>query len=1152
MRRITAIAAAALLAPPAIAVPSDQAIEALVPGVRREVRLGPNPTRFGLDAPGDAELVVWAASDDVDPALSIVSESGAGEWRDDDGGGGTTALVFIPTKGDARFTLTIDQWKSPSEGSVIVHAWILPNLSPDDRREADAAFALLREASESFHYDLETALAKLRRSVAGFIAIGDRRVTRGLIEDTRECLNLLFLLQDIETSKRLIESLLRWREKFLPPQHPDLYALRSDLATAIERLGRLDEALRLREEVVRGYERIVADDDENLQLARYNWAISLASHEEVDLAVEQVDEILGFWRERPDDDPWIIRVRALLARLHYRRGDLESARAEYAAVLPVVAALEGSDASLISLRTQVGAILTRMGEMQEGYRLLKRAHEGALRLYPDGHPVRFDTLQNLVAATSRIGDMNSALLLGEQLVADLSRARGPNDRNLLAARLNLGNRMVVLGREEALPLLREVFETVQRVSPRNDVEVEHARMAYGTALCSAGDFEAARDCFAKACAGFESLLPEPHELLIGARSNLGNVLRILGRYEEAAEVEAAALASLRRSVPEDDPRLQYALANLAATRALLGQDDEAIELILDCARSMRLELAKTGAMTSPREVEARAADMIEATAASLLSTAVDMETTRRAELDAELFGLFESIRGAAFRSAALRRAVTGYGDARDALEAVRAAAEALTRLVTSGADPEAITTATRTRDDAYRDLFARLQGTSAGIDFVNDVTPVSIARTLDADEACVSIWRYHHHSWDDGRVIEIRYLAMVLRADASVALVPLGPADAVDDSVRKWRDAIGAATERGDERGITTRRVRSKPDRDAERAAAAELARLVVEPFLAAIGDAARVTLSLDGSLLLAPIDALALDGDRDGRLGDRVELHVRSTAWERLLPEPPPAPHDLAVLLGDVDYGDAETEAPPATGRRRTGFVYPALPATRREIDAIQALIGDAAEVEVLSGAGATRAALESLCDRARYVHLATHGYFAPDSLSAWRDQTPIDARLGLGRRTSIREQAAGLSPLVMCGVALANANLPADEMGHAPGILTAEEIAALDLSACELAVLSACDTHIGLLSAGQGMASLQKAFHMAGARTVVSSLWRVSDDATRELMTAFYRRLIDDGLSTRRALWEAKRELRQRKAEDGEPAFAVHDWAGWVVTGD
>jgi CHAT domain-containing protein len=134
----------------------------------------------------------------------------------------------------------------------------------------------------------------------------------------------------------------------------------------------------------------------------------------------------------------------------------------------------------------------------------------------------------------------------------------------------------------------------------------------------------------------------------------------------------------------------------------------------------------------------------------------------------------------------------------------------------------------------------------------------------------------------------------------------------------------------------------------------------------------------------------------------------------------------------------------------------------------------------------------------------------------------------------------------MALCGLAFAGANAE----GGA-GVLTAEELAGLPLGDCELAVLSACETGLGLSRPGQGLASLQHALHVAGTRTSVAALWRVPDAPTRELMRGLYRRVWEERLPKARALWEAKRELRTRRDPGGDPLYTPRDWAGWSLVG-
>jgi CHAT domain-containing protein len=198
-----------------------------------------------------------------------------------------------------------------------------------------------------------------------------------------------------------------------------------------------------------------------------------------------------------------------------------------------------------------------------------------------------------------------------------------------------------------------------------------------------------------------------------------------------------------------------------------------------------------------------------------------------------------------------------------------------------------------------------------------------------------------------------------------------------------------------------------------------------------------------------------------------------------------------------------------------------------------------------LLVNSDATRERFLDSVPKARWLHVATHGWFGTNSIRSWSDPEPLDKLSGFGRRMSGNEAIDRMSPMLLCGLAFAGANRPSDSVGRVPGLITAEEIATLDLANCELAVLSACDTNVGERRAGQGVASFQLALQMAGARSVITSLWKVPDDATRELMVEFYRRLWVEREPKWKALWEARGSNGRRK-------YMTHDWAGWVLTGD
>jgi CHAT domain-containing protein len=166
---------------------------------------------------------------------------------------------------------------------------------------------------------------------------------------------------------------------------------------------------------------------------------------------------------------------------------------------------------------------------------------------------------------------------------------------------------------------------------------------------------------------------------------------------------------------------------------------------------------------------------------------------------------------------------------------------------------------------------------------------------------------------------------------------------------------------------------------------------------------------------------------------------------------------------------------------------------------------------VRLLQGREASPTALRrGLDERPRYLHLATHGYFEP------ADRVQRLLRGLAGREDSLglyREQIVTLTSLpgLRCGLALAGANrvAPQDDLEGLPNVLTGQDLEGLDLRGCELAVLSACQTALGDVATSQGVLGLQRAFHAAGARTTLCSLWSVNDAATSVLMEEFYKRL-------------------------------------------
>ena len=341
---------------------------------------------------------------------------------------------------------------------------------------------------------------------------------------------------------------------------------------------------------------------------------------------------------------------------------------------------------------------------------------------------------------------------------------------------------------------------------------------------------------------------------------------------------------------------------------------------------------------------------------------------------------------------------------------------------------------------------------------------------------------------------------LVIRKDTNPRFIPLGLVDAMTGFCLDSGFTLAEMLDSGD------------PDLVDEAYADARIGALIWTPALRdAIGDCTDLYFAPDGFLHVFAAEYCWPGSERTvlHRISGTRSLLSRKTGWNT---------SKNALLVGGVDF-EAEPETEPGgnddTAYRmlqRTEGSFGPLENTVLEIDAISELLGG--EPRILEGEEAEETAFQRICGKYALIHLATHGYFTAPSGFIGDDLT-----------SSRRDYALSRSVLLLAG---GNRHLHDpffDPAGMPDGLLSAREVSRLQTLPADLIVLSACQTAKGVVTP-DGISGMLNAWKMAGAGTLVSSLWNVDDEATAYFMRCFYEALAG-GKTVKAAFDEARNRM-------------------------
>ncbi|NQU49628.1 MAG: tetratricopeptide repeat protein [Planctomycetes bacterium] len=855
-------------------------------------------------------------------------------------------------------------------------------------------------------------------------------------------------------------------------------------------------------------------------------------------------------------------------------GDKEGALTHFELSLKVRMKVQGMDhpdtsRSLISL----GDYYLQNGNIDQALKYLQPALLASEKLLGPNHPqvaTICSQMGNAYRSKGQLGEARSALerclQINEELLGEDHIATAKATGNLALLLMEFGNL------EEAEKLFRRTLDIMIKVEGRDGLQVAVAMSNYALFLIDRGDLEAARPLNMKALAIIEKVFGPGHSKTSTSLNNLALQFEAEGNLPEALKYLQRAQGILEKTKGPEHPATAHGLGNLAVLLLNMGDKRAALPLQERALAIMENTFgtghyATTSAMKNLALIHQGIDNHVTALDLFIRSIRSSMD-----HLDRELPNLTEAGRLQLLRLSSNPENLIASNFKQDGSRTEEVYAVFLqwkgkaTRLLQSNIQMGRIhlsdeMLAKKSRMQILSKSLSQLimlplsEQETGHSQMIGEMRQERLAlerdlnRALKLDQVLATpTVQEIQAQMDPGTVL----LDFFVGRSVFVWILPsegpprMGHLASTEELTELQAEFLAASALRG---GRTLGAEEVDPGK--------EFFDLVWAPLVEAVGDAETVIICPDGFLCELPFGILQ-EADGSYLLEKHKFLYLADATQAALVQARAADKEGSLLAVGGVNYfrrdeapTDSSKESATST-RSRIGSSWSSLPSTRDELRTLNDLhdfvLEWQAPMAVVEGKAATEERIRKELPGKRYIHIATHGYFEPDHLpSLLLDAEEKQAKAELGEQI----QAVGLLPGLLSGLVFAGVNGEPDP-NRDDGYLSAEEIQYLDLSACDMVVLSACETALGSARAGEGLMSLRRSFSVAGAETVVSSLWKVDDQATAVLMKDFYTNLWAKGMPGGDALHQAKlRMLRRNRMENAGDAMP-HTWGAFVLSGN
>jgi CHAT domain-containing protein/tetratricopeptide (TPR) repeat protein len=857
-------------------------------------------------------------------------------------------------------------------------------------------------------------------------------------------------------------------------------------------------------------------------------------------------------------DPLAARAADGLGLCLANLGDYAGAEIVLRRGLQATAAVHGEHTGEAgNLMLNLGEVLAKLGKHAESTRLFRRAAEIMEEVYGPDHERYAAALSGLAHTKRRVGNNVEAEVLYRRAIAIVERKYGTPHPDLIHYRCRLGMTLSNLNRDaEGLDAIERGIAEAVEIYGQDSYQVAIEERHLGLLLGEHARWAESRSVLLRSLETLERFFGHDHPHLSKCLKALARASYHLDMPEEAHRFITRAVSLYLRNQSNDRTELTHLLAIKAAVELYTRKWDSAVKTKLMQAEIAMTELQRIYSISSTPEA-LLFAGVPKGAARSLVAAAVANPQAADSVL-AEAFSYVAMTHGQVLDWLADRQHIlelqadtTRFAGLHNAFTET---SQRVADLVVSGPEGDSETyaatlaAARREMDEAEWAISAageQLLHEAGARQADPEMSPDLLAGALYEHATLIHFIRFNRWLYPQSPE-QANWLAsygafrlQVGGADSvDLDFIDLGPAASLDSLVFSYRRCID---------GIKPGRRPTAREEADYRSIAGDLYQNLWAPLMlqAERGPSSEAASNHPPLIFLVPdswlhlVDFNTLISPVGDPVIEHYRLHYLSSAGD-LLRAPLENRRGIGLLAvgNPVSGGRNMEELAMETPRRAEGPLAPCaeaylppqpLPGAEHETRAIADLFDSVTRepVMLLLGEAATETTVKLNAAGRRMIHLATHGFYCEE---ASREKRPFFERVA--------------NSLFMSGLYLAPRR-PDDD-----GLLTAYEVACLNLTGVDWVVLSACGSGLGRLIEGEGLFGLRRSFEIAGARTVVMAMWRIDDDAMRDLMAGIVKSRLE-GSSTvdavRRAQLHRLRDQRRRTNR-------IHPilWGGIVAEGD